>query len=344
MSIIEVSDLVKTYGDGTQAVKGISFDVEDGGFFGFLGPNGAGKSTTIKILTTILSKTAGKASVAGYDIDSQAKSIRKVIGVQNQETVLDDDLTGRENLMLQGQLQQVPTEQLKERVNELLKVVDLEDAADKRAGFYSGGMRKRLDLATTLVHNPRVLFLDEPTTGLDPQSRSSIWSYLKKLNDQGITIFMTTQYLDEVDRLCRRVAIIDHGEIVAQGTPTELKQDIGADAITLGLENNAVPNGSSNGGDVKDRAKKVLENFNVTKIMDANGTGLTVYAKNGTQLVPELVRAFDNAGIRLSSISVAQPTLDDVFLKHTGRHIRPEEVSSANRPSMFARRRRGGRQ
>jgi ABC-2 type transport system ATP-binding protein len=168
---------------------------------------------------------------------------------------------------------------------------------------------------------------------------------LKKLNDQGITIFMTTQYLDEVDRLCRRVAIIDHGEIVAQGTPTELKQDIGADAITLGLGVNS-GNGlnEAESANLKDKAKRVLENFDgISKIVDSDG-GLTVYAKNGTMLVPDLVRGFDNAGIRLSSISVAQPTLDDVFLKHTGRHIRAEEVSSANRPSMFARRRRGGRQ
>ena len=332
--IINVSDLVKTYGDGTKAVKGISFKIDDGQFFGFLGPNGAGKSTTIKILTTLLQKTAGSATVAGYDVDSQASKIRKIIGVQNQDTVLDDDLTGRENLTLQGHLQQMHDPELKQRVNELLKVVDLEEAADKRAGFYSGGMRKRLDLATTLIHSPKLLFLDEPTTGLDPQSRVTIWSYLKQLNDQGITIFMTTQYLDEVDRLCRQVAILDHGEIVAQGTPTELKQEIGADAITLGLDASSV-----NGG-VKDRAKQVLQRVDgVSDIVDSDA-GLTVYAKNGTSRVPEIVRAFDDSGIHLSSIGVSSPTLDDVFLKHTGRRIRAEEVSNANMPSRFGRRRR----
>jgi daunorubicin resistance ABC transporter ATP-binding subunit len=334
--IIQVSDLVKTYPDGTKAVKGISFSVEEGQFYGFLGPNGAGKSTTIRILTTILQKTAGSAAVAGFDIDSDAREIRKVIGVQNQDTVLDDDLTGRENLILQGQLQQMHGPELKERANELLKVVDLEDSADKRAGFYSGGMRKRLDLATTLIHNPKLLFLDEPTTGLDPQSRAQIWTYLKQLNEQGITIFMTTQYLDEVDRLCRQVAILDHGEIVANGSPTDLKREIGADAINLGLDTTIV---NGNNG-IKEKAKQVLQNFDgVSNVVDSD-TGITVYAKNGTTLVPELVRIFDNAGIRLTSISVSQPTLDDVFLKHTGRRIRPEEVSSANRSSMFGRRRR----
>lgn len=335
VEIIEVADLVKTYGDGTKAVKSISFSVKDGEFFGFLGPNGAGKSTTIKILTTLLQKTSGSARVAGYDVESDGSKIRKVIGVQNQDTVVDDDLTGRENLVLQGQLQQMHGAELKQRVNELLKITDLEEAADKRAGFYSGGMRKRLDLASTLVHNPKLLFLDEPTTGLDPQSRATIWSYLKKLNEQGITIFMTTQYLDEVDRLCRQVAILDHGEIVAQGTPTELKQEIGADAITLGLDPNL-----GNGGNVKENAKQVLQKFNgISQVVDSD-TGLTVYAKNGSFMVPEIVRAFDDAGIHLSSIGVSSPTLDDVFLKHTGRRIRPEEVSSANRQSMFGRRRR----
>src|SRR2546430_2275048 len=196
--IIDVSQLVKTYGDGTKAVKGISFSVNEGEFFGFLGPNGAGKSTTIKILTTLLQKTSGSASVAGLSVDSDAAKIRKIIGVQNQDTVVDEDLTGRENLILQGQLQQMHGPAIKERVDELLKIVDLTDAADKRAGFYSGGMKKRLDLATTLVHNPKILFLDEPTTGLDPQSRAAIWAYLKRLNEQGITIFITTQYLDDV--------------------------------------------------------------------------------------------------------------------------------------------------
>jgi len=334
--IIEVSGLVKTYGNGTKAVKGISFSVNEGEFFGFLGPNGAGKSTTIKILTTILQKTAGSASVAGFNIDSDAPKIRKIIGVQNQDIAVDEDLTGRENLILQGQLQQMHGSALKERVEELLKIVDLVDAADKRAGFYSGGMKKRLDLASTLVHNPKVLFLDEPTTGLDPQSRATIWAYLKRLNEQGITIFITTQYLEEVDRLCRRLAIVDLGEIVVQGSPAELKQENGADAITLGFENTTM-----NGGETRVQARQVLEKRfdGVSNIVDSD-IGLTVYAKNGGFMVPDIVRAFDEAQIRLSSIGVSSPTLDDVFLKHTGKRIRVEEVSSANSRGMFGRRKR----
>ncbi len=297
--IIDVSQLAKTYGDGTKAVKGISFNVSEGEFFGFLGPNGAGKSTTIKILTTLLRKTSGSASVAGFDVDSDGAKIRKIIGVQNQDTVVDEDLTGRENMT-------------------------------------SGGMKKRLDLATTLVHDPKILFLDEPTTGLDPQSRAAIWAYLKRLNEQGITIFITTQYLEEVDRLCRRLAIVDLGEIVAQGTPSELKQEIGADSISLGFENSTM-----NGGDTRSKAKELLEKKfdGISNIVNSD-IGLTVYAKNGGFLVPEIVRAFDDAKIGLSSIGVSSPTLDDVFLKHTGKRIRVEEVSSANYRGMFSRRRR----
>jgi ABC-2 type transport system ATP-binding protein len=334
--IIDVSQLVKTYGDGTKAVKGITFSVNEGEFFGFLGPNGAGKSTTIKILTTILRKTSGTASVAGFDVESDAAKIRKIIGVQNQDTVVDEDLTGRENMILQGEMQQMEGQALKNRVDELLKIVDLVDAADKRAGFYSGGMKKRLDLATTLVHDPKILFLDEPTTGLDPQSRAAIWAYLKQLNEQGITIFITTQYLEEVDRLCRRLAIVDLGEIVAQGAPAELKQEIGADSISLGLESTTM-----NGTGTREKAKQVLENkfHEVSNIVNSD-VGLTVYAKNGSFLVPEIVRSFDEAGIKLSSITVSSPTLDDVFLKHTGKRIRVEEVTSANYRGMFARRRR----
>jgi len=332
---VQVENLVKTYGDGTQAVKGISFKVEDGEFFGFLGPNGAGKSTTIKILTTLLRKTSGSASVAGHDIEHDAQKVRKLIGVQMQDTVIDEDLTGRENLMLQGHLQQMHGEELKGRVNELLKVVDLGDAADKRSAYYSGGMKKRLDLASTLVHRPKILFLDEPTTGLDPQSRAQVWSYLKGLNQTGMTIFITTQYLEEVDRLCRRLAILDHGEIVAQGSPSELKSEIGADRITLGFEN-----GNPGAGSLKDKAKQVLGNLGgITEIVDSD-EGIVIYAKNGGFLVPDIVRAFDSAEIKLSSIGVSSPTLDDVFLKHTGRRIRPEEIDKSRASGMFGRRRR----
>ena len=213
--IISVKNLVEVYSDGTKAVDDISFNVREKEFFGFLGPNGAGKSTTIKILTTLLKKTSGQATIAGLNLDRNEANIRKIIGVQSQETTVDGDLTGRENLELQGHFYQIPTAEIKTRVNELIKLVGLESAAERRARNYSGGMKKRLDLATAIIHKPKLLFLDEPTTGLDPQSRATIWAYLQKLNtEENITIFLTTQYLEEADKLCKRLAIIDFGKIV----------------------------------------------------------------------------------------------------------------------------------
>ena len=321
--IISVSDLVLVYSDGTKAVDGISFSIRKGEFFGFLGPNGAGKSTTIKILTTLLKKTSGTVTVAGNDVNGSASDIRKLIGVQSQETTVDGDLTGRENLMLQGHFQQMSGEVLKNRVNELLRLVGLESAADKRARNYSGGMKKRLDLASALVHKPQLLFLDEPTTGLDPQSRNAIWAYLERLNkEDGITIFLTTQYLEEADRLCRRLAIIDFGKIVASGTPMELKQEIGADSIKIALENCERD---------KTRAKELLESLEgVSEVVYVGPEEcLNVFAKKAGPLVADIVRAFDSSEIRLLSVTFSSPTLDDVFLRHTGRSIRTEELVKA---------------
>jgi daunorubicin resistance ABC transporter ATP-binding subunit len=322
--IIKVENLVKVYPGGTRAVDGISFSVSEGEFFGFLGPNGAGKSTTIQVLTTLLKKTSGSATVAGYDIDKDAREIRKVIGVQRQETILDGDLTGRENLTLQGHLQRLHGNALKKRVHELLTLVELSDVADKRAAHYSGGMKKRLDLASTLVHKPRVLFLDEPTSGLDPQSRAAIWEHLETLNqDEGVTIFLTTQQMEEADRLCQRLSIIDHGEIIVGGSPVELKHQLGGDTITLSLAD-----GDSDG--VRDRSKRIVSGIQgVTKVLDIE-TGLAAYAKNAGALVPDIVRLFDENGIRLTSINVASASLDDVFLQHTGRRIRSEELSKGD--------------
>ncbi|HZD13365.1 MAG TPA: ATP-binding cassette domain-containing protein [Candidatus Binatus sp.] len=334
--LISVKDLVMVYANGTKAVDGISFNVQDGEFFGFLGPNGAGKSTTIKVLTTLLHKTAGTVKVAGYDVDKQAREIRKIIGLQAQDTVIDWDLTGRENLRLTGNLHQMRGKELDDRVIELLKIVGLEDVADKRAAFYSGGMKKRLDLASVLVHRPKILFLDEPTTGLDPQSRAGIWDYLKRLNrDEKITIFLTTQYMEEADRLCARMSIVDVGKIVAQGTPSDLKGEIGADTINLTFENK---NGKDMNG-LKEEGRKILGRLDgVNDIIDTDN-GLTVYAKNGGYLVPDIVRAFDEAQIRVASLNLSSPTLDDVFLKHTGKRIRVEELNK-NLGGMWSRRRR----
>ena len=319
--IIKVENLVEIYSDGTKAVDDISFSIKEGEFFGFLGPNGAGKSTTIKILTTLLRKTSGIATIAGYDVEKQAADIRKIIGVQSQDTTVDGDLTGRENITLQGHFHQMPSDEIKKRVDELLVLVGLEAAADRRGRNYSGGMKKRLDLATALVHKPKILFLDEPTTGLDPQSRAAIWSYLEKLNkEEHITIFLTTQYLEEADKLCKRLAIIDTGKIVASGSPIDLKRDIGADSIRISLENCQKNNTT---------AKELIKTMTgVTEIMDSEEC-ITVYAKNAGFLIADIVRALDSSDIRISSVTFSSPSLDDVFLKHTGKRIRTEELVKA---------------
>jgi ABC-2 type transport system ATP-binding protein len=337
---ISVQDLVEVYSDGTKAVDGISFEVNEGEFFGFLGPNGAGKSTTIKVLTTLLKKTAGKISVAGFDIEKHPEEIRRVIGVQSQETVVDQDLTGRENMMLEGHLHQMSGDGLKKRVDELLTLVGIADVADKRAGHYSGGMKKRLDLASALVHKPKLLFLDEPTTGLDPQSRAAIWGYLSKLNkEEGITIFLTTQYMEEADKLCGRLYIIDQGKVVASGTPESLKREVGADSITMTLENGGVAT------QTKEKAKEVLGAIQgISKVIESDA-GITVYARNASLIIADIVRAFDSNKIRLTSVNFASPTLDDVFLQHTGRRIRVEELNTKQTSfARFGARRRPVRQ
>jgi ABC-2 type transport system ATP-binding protein len=329
--IISVENLVEVYSDGTKAVDDISFSVKEGEFFGFLGPNGAGKSTTIKILTTLLRKTAGNVTVAGHNIETHAPAIRRIIGVQSQETTVDGDLTGRENITLQGHYQQMRDPQLKERVNELLNLVGLESAADRRARNYSGGMKKRLDLATALVHKPKLLFLDEPTTGLDPQSRNAIWSYLEKLNkEEGITIFLTTQYLEEADHLCKRLAIIDFGKIVASGTPAQLKQEIGADSIKIQIENCERD---------RPKARELLKSLvGVTQVIDAGPEDcLNVFAKQAGPLIADIVRAFDSSDLRLVSVTFSSPSLDDVFLKHTGRRIRTEDFVKAHSGTLGGR-------
>jgi ABC-2 type transport system ATP-binding protein len=316
--IISAKDLVVVYPDGTTAVDGISFDVSEGEFFGFLGPNGAGKSTTIKALTTLLRKTRGEVRVAGFNLDQSPGEIRKFIGVLSQETSLDVDLTGRENLRLQGRLQQMHGEALEARVDELLKLVQLEDVAKKPAGRYSGGMRKRLDLASALIHKPKLLFLDEPTTGLDSQSRAAIWEYLEELNTkEGLTIFLTTQYLEEADRLCRKLAVIDHGKLIASGTPTDLKASIGGDMITMNLKDLSL----------RPKAKLVLKAVpGITDAVDSDG-GIVAYAKNAGQIIAGIITTLDRNGIQLSFLGISSPTLDDVFLRETGRRIRVDELS-----------------
>lgn len=319
--MIKVENLTEVYPDGTKAVDGISFTVKEGEFFGFLGPNGAGKTTTIKVLTTLLEKTSGLASVAGIEVDENPKGIRRLIGVQSQYTIVDDDLTGRENLLLQGHLQRMHGAALEQRVNELLGLVGLAEVADKKASQYSGGMKRRLDLASALVHKPKVLFLDEPTIGLDPQSRAAIWRYLQELNTkEGVTIFLTTQYLDEADKLCGRLAIIDHGQIIVNASPSELKRQLGGDTITIKLLLEKLDR------PWKEKPSQIVANITgVNKVMETE-EGLTAIAENADQIIPQIVRAFDQNRIPLASVSFASPSLDDVFLQQTGRRIRPEEL------------------
>jgi len=316
--IISAENLVIIYHDGTRAVDGISFNVQEGDFFGFLGPNGAGKSTTIKVLTTLLRKTGGKVTVAGFDLDESPGEIRKTIGVLSQETSLDVDLTGRENLRLQGRLQQMHGRELDDRIDELLKLVQLEDVARKPVGRYSGGMRKRLDLASALIHRPKLLFLDEPTTGLDTQSRTAIWEYLEGLNkSEGLTIFLTTQYLEEADRLCHKLSVIDRGKLIASGSPMELKEAVGGDTVTLVLSDSSM----------KSRAKEILKGVpGVVEVIESDG-GVIAYAKNAGQIIAGIVTTLDRSGIQLSFLSVSSPSLDDVFLRETGRRIRSDELS-----------------
>jgi ABC-2 type transport system ATP-binding protein len=328
--IISVEDLVLVYSDGTKAVNDISFDVEEGEFFGFLGPNGAGKSTTIKVLATLLKKTSGSASIAGYDIEKEAKEIRKVIGVQSQETVIDGDLTGRGNLVFQGHLQRMRGEVLDKRVDELLDLMELSEAANKKARQYSGGMKRRLALATALVHKPKLIFLDEPTTGLDPQSRAKLWDYLEQLNkEEGTTVFLTTQYLEEADKLCHRLSIIDRGKIVVSDSPTDLKQQIGGETISVSFAEGSVNN-------VQEKFKETLRAIpTVTKLADCNH-GFVVYAQNASRLVPEIVKILNDSNISIDSINLSSPSLDDVFLQHTGRRIRQEEPSKQTSQTKVA--------
>ncbi len=331
-AILLVKDLKKTFDPDVRAVDGVSFYVKRGEIFGFLGPNGAGKSTTIKIITTLLQKTSGVVYVDGLNLEDEPAKIREIIGYAAQDVGVDDDLTGRENLQLQARFYHIPRSESEGRVDLIIKTVGLVDAADRRAGTYSGGMRRRLDLAMALISKPKLLFLDEPTTGLDPQNRISVWNYIKSLNEKGMTIFLTTQYMEEADRLCDRLSIVDHGKIVAHGTPASLKAEIGADVIQIALK----PDPSKKVNDVAREALRRIPGVQEVQNYDA---GVTAYAKNGPSLVPQIVRMLDDVGVQIAQLTLSAPSLDDVFLKHTGHQLRSEEVKPPSR-MIWARRRR----
>jgi ABC-2 type transport system ATP-binding protein len=307
---IVVEGLVRTFKGDIHAVAGIDLQVAPGEIYGFLGPNGAGKSTTVHMLTTLLPPTAGRATVAGFDVSSQGADVRRHIGAALQEAALDLFLTGREHMALQGGLSGLSKADRTRRGNELLERVGLTEAADRKVGGYSGGMKRRLDLAMALVHSPSILFLDEPTTGLDPQSRSALWDEVERLaRDDGVTVFLTTQYLEEADVLADRVGIIDRGHIVAEGTPDELKRDIGGDSVE------AIP---ADPHDLE-RAAVVLSRFGEPAAHSPKGAGVRL--SQGAEQLADIVRALDDEGVTLAHLQLHSPSLDDVFLAKTGRSL-----------------------
>jgi ABC-2 type transport system ATP-binding protein len=306
---IEVEGLVRTFKGGVRAVDGIDLRVAAGEIYGFLGPNGAGKSTTVLVLTTLLPPTSGKARVAGLDVVHDGPEVRRAIGASLQESALDPFLTGREHMRLQAALHGLPKHERGPRGSELLARVGLSEAADRKVGGYSGGMKRRLDLALALLHRPRLLFLDEPTTGLDPQSRAALWEEVRRLAAEGVTVFLTTQYLEEADVLADRVGIIDHGRIVAEGTPAELKAQIGRRTVE------AIPRDP---GD-RERLTAVLHRFGDQAAACAGGVAAQLPEGSGD--LAEVIRAIDGEGIAVADLRLHAPTLDDVFLAKTGRSL-----------------------
>jgi ABC-2 type transport system ATP-binding protein len=307
---IEATGLVREFKRGPRAVDGIDLYVAPGEIYGFLGPNGAGKSTTTLMLTTLLPPTAGSARVGGYDVVKEGAQVRGVIGAALQEAALDPLLTGREHMRLQTALHGLPREERAARGTQLLERVGLAEAADRKVGGYSGGMKRRLDLALALVHRPRILFLDEPTTGLDIQSRTALWDEVSHLAaDDGVTVFLTTQYLEEADLLADRVGIIDHGRIVAEGTPAQLKSEIGRPSVEV------IPQDHS----LREKLAAVLERFG--ERTDASSRAVAVRLRGGEGELAEVVRALDAAGITVEHIQLHAPSLDDVFLAKTGRSL-----------------------
>lgn len=323
MNIIEVKNLTRRFKD-LVAVDNVSFTVNKGEIFGFLGPNGAGKTTTINMLITLLKLTSGSALVNGFDVQKDKDKVRSSIGIIFQDPSLDDKLTARENLRFHAWLYKVPSDKMKNRIDEMLRMVELEKRAKSLVETYSGGMKRRLEIARGLLHYPKVLFLDEPTLGLDPQTRVHIWDYIMKLRkEEDITMFMTTHYMDEAEH-CDRIAIMDNGKIVALDTPANLKKMIGGDVITLTTDNN------------EQATKEIQEKFNIeAKIKNGE---LMITIEGGEKFIPKL---FNQLAVQVLSVNIRKPTLNDVFLKLTGREIRDEEASTRDKAKKQFRMRGG---
>jgi ABC-2 type transport system ATP-binding protein len=328
MSAIRVEKLKKEF-NGLIAVNEISFEVKEGELFGLLGPNGAGKTTTLNMLATLIRPTSGKAFVAEFDVLKERDKVRKSIGMVFQEPALDNYLTGRENLEFHGMMYGLSRREAKKRVKEALKIVELEEFADKLVQTYSGGMKRRLEIARALVHQPKILFLDEPTLGLDAQTRRKIWEYIKKLNkERGVTIILTTHYMEEADFLTDRVAIIDYGKIVALDTPQNLKNILGGDIISIEVDN-------------PKNARKVFEKLTWVKKLNQENGIFYLQVEKGEEKIPLLIKIDqEEAGFQIKSINLRKPTLEDVFLHFTGRTIREREASQAEKLREMARRHR----
>ncbi len=321
MNAVEVQDLAKTYRNGVEALRGISFEAGSGSVFGLLGPNGAGKTTAVRILCTLSSPTSGSARVSGHDVVRERRRVQESIGYVAQETTVDPEATGRENLVLQGRLQRVSRGTLDERVGRLLASFGLTDAADRRVQDYSGGMKRKLDLAMGVVHRPRVLFLDEPTTGLDPEARRSVWRELTRLTrEEELTVLLTTHYMEEADLLSERVAILDAGRIVARGSPDELKAEIRGDRITVELEED----------DRTGEAASVLRKLDsvVDAATDPESGLLRAHVTHGARAVPDLVAALERSGLAVAEVALSRPTLEDVYLESTGQTFEEAEEAT----------------
>jgi len=329
MTAIEVRNLTKNF-EGFMAVDNITFKIKRGELFGLLGPNGAGKTTTINMLSTLLTPSSGHAKIAGYDIIKERDEVRRNIGIVFQEPALDNKLTGKENLEFHAMMYGMNKKEREKRIVEILELVELRDKANVLVENYSGGMKRRLEIARGLVHKPKILFLDEPTLGLDAQTRRHIWNYIKKLNrDGGITIILTTHYMEEADYLCDRIAIIDHGKIIAIDTPTKLKDSLGGDIITFEIE-----------GDDEEFVKSINK-LRFVKSVKKHDSKLTVAVKQGEKRIPKLINIAQKKRVDIKSVSLHKPSLEDVFLHFTGNTIREKEISQRRRNMEFARRRFG---
>lgn len=330
MISIEIDSLSKKFGN-VLAVDDISLKVKEGEIFGFLGPNGAGKSTTMMILTTLLKPTIGRALVAGYDVVSQAKQVRQNIGYVQQEISVDEYLTGRENLILQARLNHIPKHLVDTRIDEILDLIELSEKQNMSVNTYSGGMRKRLDIAGGLLHRPKVLILDEPTVGLDIQTRRKIWEYIKKIHDEfEMTIFLSTHYMEEADKLCDRIGIIDYGKIQVIDAPQTMKNALGNEVIIFTINHNE---------EKKSDLIAKIKDIEFVKEISTNQNGITVFSSKGTEVIPLIFQLSSNMEIKINSISLTQPTLDDVFISYTGRDLR-DDTNNFNKRREHAKMKR----